>query len=59
MCWPKRLPKERSEKVAGVHSVRSCPRAGWDAAFKRMHEVGDDRLLIDDHLGLDFAGWEC
>lgn len=23
-----------------------------------MHEVGDDRLLIDDRLDLDFAGWE-
>ena len=24
------------------------PRKGWDAAFKLMHENGDDNLLIDD-----------
>ena len=25
-----------------------APRKGWDAAFKLMHENGDDNLLIDD-----------
>jgi antitoxin MazE len=24
------------------------PRTGWEDAFKRMHEQGDDELLIDD-----------
>jgi antitoxin MazE len=24
------------------------PRKGWDEAFKKMHENGDDELLIDD-----------
>ncbi len=24
------------------------PRAGWEAAFEKMHERGDDELLIDD-----------
>jgi antitoxin MazE len=24
------------------------PRKGWDAAFREMHENGDDKLLIDD-----------
>ncbi len=24
------------------------PRAGWDEAFKMMHENGDDELLIPD-----------
>ena len=24
------------------------PREGWDSAFKKMHEDGDDELLIDD-----------
>ena len=24
------------------------PRAGWEKAFKKMHENGDDKLLIDD-----------
>ena len=26
----------------------SKPRKGWDAAFKEMHENGDDELLFDD-----------
>ena len=24
------------------------PRKGWDKAFQRMHENGDDQLLIND-----------
>lgn len=24
------------------------PRAGWETAFNKMHENGDDQLLIDD-----------
>lgn len=24
------------------------PRQGWDEAFKQMHQLGDDELLIDD-----------
>jgi antitoxin MazE len=24
------------------------PRKGWDQAFKKMHENGDDQLLMDD-----------
>lgn len=24
------------------------PRKGWDQAFKKMHENGEDQLLIDD-----------
>ena len=24
------------------------PRRGWDKAFKKMHENGDDQLLLDD-----------
>jgi antitoxin MazE len=24
------------------------PRKGWDTAFKKMHENGDDHLLLDD-----------
>jgi antitoxin MazE len=32
------------------------PREGWDEAFKKMHEVGDDELLFDDILGDDL--WE-
>ena len=24
------------------------PRKGWEKLFKKMHEIGDDKLLIDD-----------
>lgn len=24
------------------------PRNGWEKAFQKMHENGDDKLLIDD-----------
>ncbi len=33
-------------------------RQGWDAMFKKMHEVGDDILLISDAIDLDFEDWE-
>ncbi len=26
----------------------ASPRKGWEAAFKQMHENGDDQPLIDD-----------
>ncbi len=26
----------------------SKPRKGWDKAFKKMHENGDDQLLMND-----------
>jgi len=26
----------------------SSPRKGWETAFKKMNENGDDQLLIDD-----------
>ena len=28
----------------------SKPRDGWDNAFEKMHQAGDDRLLIQDVL---------
>jgi len=34
------------------------PREGWAEAFKQMSHAGDDALLIDDSLDLDFEGWE-
>ena len=27
---------------------KNTPRKGWEEAFKKMHENGDDKLLIDD-----------
>ena len=34
------------------------PRKGWDKAFQKMHEQGDDTLLIDDVFDdEDFDAW--
>lgn len=41
-----------------LEPVRARPRAGWAEQFRRMAEVGDDRLLIDDNLDADSGDWE-
>lgn len=34
------------------------PRKGWSEAFKKMHAMGDDKLLIDDVFeNENFEGW--
>jgi len=39
------------EKGQIVLRPLSAPRQGWEAAFRQMHEAGDDALLIDDVFG--------
>ncbi len=35
------------------------PRKGWDKAFRKMHENGDDQLLLDDVFGDEsFYEWK-
>jgi antitoxin MazE len=36
------------EKEYIVLKPKAEPRKGWEKAFKKMHENGDDKLLIDD-----------
>jgi antitoxin MazE len=36
------------EKGYIILKPKSEPRAGWGKAFKKMHENGDDKLLIND-----------
>ncbi len=36
------------EKGYIILKPKSEPRSGWETAFKKMHENGDDQLLIDD-----------
>ncbi|TAF96798.1 MAG: AbrB/MazE/SpoVT family DNA-binding domain-containing protein [Cytophagia bacterium] len=36
------------EKNCIILKPKSEPRKGWEAAFKQMHENGDDQLLLDD-----------
>ncbi|MFZ2890360.1 AbrB/MazE/SpoVT family DNA-binding domain-containing protein [Sulfuricurvum sp.] len=37
--------------------IQRKPREGWAEAFKEMAASGDDALLIDDGLDLDFDEW--
>ncbi|MCX6258270.1 MAG: hypothetical protein NTW49_10315 [Bacteroidia bacterium] len=36
------------EKGHFTIKAKQTPRKGWDAAFKVMHDNGDDKLFIDD-----------
>jgi antitoxin MazE len=36
------------EKNYIILKPKTAPRKGWDKAFKKMHENGDDKLFITD-----------
>lgn len=36
------------EKGYIILKPKTEPRKNWENAFKRMHETGDDQLLMDD-----------
>ena len=36
------------EKGFIILKPKSKPRQGWEKAFKKMHNNGDDKLLMDD-----------
>ena len=36
------------EKGYIILKPKSTPRKGWDKSFKKMHDNGDDKLLMDD-----------
>lgn len=36
------------EKGFIILKPKAEPRKGWDKVFKKMHENGDDQLLMDD-----------
>lgn len=36
------------EKSYIILKPKASPRKGWDKAFKKMHENGDDKLLLND-----------
>ncbi len=38
--------------------THSSVRQGWDEAFQKMHNNGDDKLLIDDSLDIQTIAWE-
>ena len=46
------------EKGYIILKPKSEPRKGWDNAFRKMHENGDDQLLIEDVFGDEnFEEW--
>ena len=36
------------EKDYIILRPKSVPRKGWEKSFKKMHDIGDDKLLVDD-----------
>lgn len=38
------------EKDYIIIKPKATPRKGWEKSFKRMHENGDDKLLMPDVL---------
>jgi len=41
-----------------IRPIKRRPRATWEAAFKQMHQQGDDRPLLPERLDLDVGEWE-
>ena len=41
-----------------IRPVKRRPRAGWDVAFKKMHDHHEDQPFIPDDLELDLGSWE-
>lgn len=47
------------EKGYIILKPKTEPRKGWEKAFKRMHEKGDDQLLMDDvFMDEDLEAWK-
>jgi antitoxin MazE len=47
------------EKDCIILKPKTMARAGWEKAFKKMHENGDDQLLMDDVFGDEqFEEWK-
>ena len=46
------------EKEQIIIKAKLEPRKGWDYAFKKMHDNGDDKLVLDDIFENDkFEEW--
>jgi antitoxin MazE len=46
------------EKDYIILRPKSVPRKGWEKSFKKMHDNGDDKLLVDDAFeNENFEAW--
>jgi len=41
-----------------IKPIRKKPRESWPAAFQRMAERHEDKLLIEDKIDLEMDDWE-
>ncbi len=52
------IGKCKADKQKNNKPAKKAPREGWAEACKKMHEMGDNKLLIDDMIDLDTFDWE-
>jgi hypothetical protein len=50
--------KRKTDKQENNKPAKKAPREEWAEACRKMHEKGDDKLLIDDMIDLDICDWE-
>ena len=43
-------------KQIHIKSINT-PRIEWEKAFQKMHEIGEDELLIDDGINIEAWDW--
>jgi antitoxin MazE len=53
----KTVDMEIKDDAIILKSMTKHPRFGWGQAFVRMAQSGDDKLLIDDRIDLDWKEW--
>lgn len=44
--------------LRAIPGRKKKPREGWTEALRKMHEVGDDRLLLPENIDSDMVDWE-
>jgi antitoxin MazE len=53
-----KIEMEVVDKEIILKAIKNKPRDGWNEKFRVMAENGDDKLLIDEIIGLDMQNWE-
>jgi len=54
----KEVELEVKDNIIIIKSLKKEVRKDWEDAFKKMHDLKEDRLLIDDNIDLDMENWE-
>jgi antitoxin MazE len=53
-----KIELEVIDKEIIIKAIKNNPREGWGEKFRLMADNGEDKLLIDDTIGLDMKNWE-